>query len=35
MFQCVSRYYLEAFELNVSKYQLMKEDFTERRVLTL
>lgn len=35
MFQCVSGYDLAAFELNVSKYQLMKEDFTKRHVLTL
>lgn len=28
MFQRVSGYYLKAFELHISKYQLMKEDFS-------
>lgn len=30
MFQHVSGYYLKAFELSISKYQLMKEDFTKK-----
>lgn len=30
MFQHVSSYYLKAFELNISKYQLMKEDFSKK-----
>lgn len=30
MFQRVSGYYLKAFELSISKYQLMREDFSKK-----